>query len=278
MSEKVDYKGDEYVKFRPNYPKELYSIIYEFYEEKTNEYEKAIDIGTGTGQVASELAQKFKQVYGVDRLPDMINHAIQKENIQYSLSDAEDLSRFEDHSMDLITVGTAFHWFNFDMFYKETKRVLKPNSGVLAIWTYFFSIIKDNEELNNIIKKKFIEPLLPYSDPKIHHAMTLYREIDFPFKEVDRYICPKSEDLLNQSKKVFNHSLLEKEMTLDQYASYLKTASGYVTYKKEHPEIDEENDPVDSTINAIADHLGVTDKRSYVVHLQWPLVLVLCRD
>ncbi|CAO3607248.1 unnamed protein product [Cunninghamella blakesleeana] len=269
--EKVDYKGDDYVKFRPVYPEELYSIIYDFYQEKSNDYERAADIGTGTGQCASKLAEKFQKVYGVDRLPDMIKHAIQKDNIEYILSDAETLP-FEDHSLDVITSATAFHWFNHDLFFKEVKRVLKPN-GVLAVWTYFFPMIKDNEEIDKIFKKNYVQLLMPYTESHIHHAITLYRDVEFPFKNVDRYICPDSEDIKHQSKKKFSNPLLDKKMSLSQFGSYLKTASAYSNYIKENS-----NDPADDVVDEVAKHLGIADKDTYIIHLEWPLGLVLCRD
>ncbi len=49
----------------------------------------------------------------------------------------------------MITIATALHWFDFDSFYKEAKRVLKPN-GIIAAWTYALPII--SPEIDKIIK------------------------------------------------------------------------------------------------------------------------------
>ena len=47
---------------------------------------------------------------------------------------AEDLSFCSDGSVDLITVGTALHWFDKDKFYAEVKRILKPDTGKHTIY------------------------------------------------------------------------------------------------------------------------------------------------
>lgn len=36
-------------------------------------------------------------------------------------------------SIDLVTVAQAIHWFDFEAFYSEVKRVLKPQGVVAAI-------------------------------------------------------------------------------------------------------------------------------------------------
>lgn len=54
--------------------------------------------------------------------------------VKYILSTAES-STIDSLSIDLVTVGTALHWFDFDSFFKELKRVLKPD-GFFAAWGY----------------------------------------------------------------------------------------------------------------------------------------------
>ena len=37
-------------------------------------------------------------------------------------------------SIDFITVGTAFHWFDMEQFKKECQRILRPNGKVVLVW------------------------------------------------------------------------------------------------------------------------------------------------
>ena len=63
-----------------------------------------------------------------------MDQAFKSENIEYRLESAEQ-STIEDKCIDLITVAQAIHWFDFNVFYKQVHRVLKPD-GVLAAWAY----------------------------------------------------------------------------------------------------------------------------------------------
>lgn len=76
------------------------------------------------------------RIIGIDVSANQIAHAIPKDNIEYRCNKAEDLTFLPSDSVDLITIATAFHWLDIPAFFTEVQRVLKPNRGVLAIWTY----------------------------------------------------------------------------------------------------------------------------------------------
>jgi ubiquinone/menaquinone biosynthesis C-methylase UbiE len=46
---------------------------------------------------------------------------------------AEDTT-LQNSSIDFITVGTAFHWFDMEQFKKECQRILRPNGKVILVW------------------------------------------------------------------------------------------------------------------------------------------------
>ena len=62
------------------------------------------------------------------------------------------MSRSSASSVDLVTVAVAIHWFNFDEFYREVKRVLKPD-GILAAWTY--SLTEISPEIDPLISQYY---------------------------------------------------------------------------------------------------------------------------
>lgn len=278
MSDKVNYEGNNYSKFRPTYSDRLYSLIYQFHK---GSFDQALDMGTGTGQSAIELSNRFKQVYGVDRLLEMVNNAIQKDNVIYSVGSAEFLD-FPDHSMDLVTVATAFHWFDHAKFFDQVQRVLKPD-GTLAVWGYYFPMIKNNAKANDILSQitRMDGALQRYSDPNVKYVLNMYRDFTFPFKTVDYYISPSSQDTTGISKPC-GGSLMEKSMSLVDFEKYIQTASAYVNYKR-----DRENgggaaadkvDIVEDCIEKIAQAMHSEDKEKTIIDLEWPLVLVLCRN
>jgi SAM-dependent methyltransferase len=267
---KINYKGNNYSKFRPSYSDKIFSIIYDFHQTG---FDLAIDDGTGTGQAASVLADKFKQVVGIDYLPEMVESAIKRDNITYKVGKAEDLSAFKDNSVDMITSATAFHWFDHEAFFKEAKRVLKP-SGTLAVFTYFYGLVKDNDEANAIVSATNKNLHENYVDEKIKHVENLYRDIQFPFDEQHWYITPKKLDTTNISQPV-DGSLLEATMTVQKYSDYIKTSSGYTNFSKTLKESD--IDPFDTAIEDVMKVLNLTDKEQ-TLQVEWPFVLVLCRN
>src|SRR3954463_16650076 len=86
-----------------------------------------------------------------------------------------------DKNFDLITVAQAIHWFDFEAFYKEVKRVIKPN-GILTVIGYgLFSIDKDTDA---VINRFYREVTGPYWDKERRFVDEHYQTIPFPFKEI----------------------------------------------------------------------------------------------
>ena len=123
-------QSNYYALYRPTYPDELYKYI----EDLVEGHELAWDVATGNGQAAVHLAGIFMKVYASDLSQNQLNHAVPHEKITYVCEPAEH-SSLEAASVDLITVATALHWFDLNLFYQEVERVLKPG-GILYAWSY----------------------------------------------------------------------------------------------------------------------------------------------
>ena len=89
-------------------------------------------------------------------------------------------------SADLVTVAVAIHWFNFDEFYREVKRVLKPD-GILAAWTY--SLPEISPEIDPLIRQYYYEVLDGYWPERIHYLEEGYKTLPFPFEEIIPRLC-----------------------------------------------------------------------------------------
>jgi len=196
-----------YAKYRPTYPPALYSFLISLVEQK----QVAWDCGTGNGQVAIILSNFFEKVCATDISEQQIKNAAQKENIFYSISRAENTS-FADSSFDLITVAQAIHWFDFDLFYKEVKRIIKPN-GVLAVIGY--GLIRIDGDTNQIIDHFYQHIIGPFWDKERRYIDENYQTIPFPFEEI--------------SAPVFSNSF---DWTLEELLGYLETWSAVQHYMK----------------------------------------------
>lgn len=209
MKDNFSTQAEIYAKFRPGYPRELFTFIASLVKDKHAVW----DCATGNGQAATELAKHFELVYATDISDKQLENAVQKPNITYIKAPAEKTS-FEDHQFDLITVAQAIHWFDFDAFYREVRRTLKPG-GVLAVIGY--GLLEGDEDVKNSIDYFYRDVTGPYWDKERRYLDERYQTIPFPFNEIT---TPKFISKYN--------------WTLEQLTGYLNTWSAVQHYIKQH--------------------------------------------
>ena len=100
-----------------------------------------MDCATGNGQAALSLTEYYTEVIATDASRSQIDAAVRHPRITYRAATAEQ-SGIADDSVDLLTVGQAFHWFDEERFFIEAQRILRPD-GVLAIWCYELCSVSD---------------------------------------------------------------------------------------------------------------------------------------
>ena len=200
MKDLFSIQSAEYAKYRPTYPNELFNYLRQISSEK----DFAWDCGTGNGQAALELAKVFKNVIATDLSQNQIANAQKAQNIEYRIGSAED-SGLATHSINLITVAQAIHWFKHEAFFAVVKRILRPG-GVLAFWCYQLA------EVDKIIDKSVFtlyEGVLgPYWEKERKHVDDGYKNVVVPFEEI---ITPSF--------------CIRTSWSLEQYIGYLSTWS-----------------------------------------------------
>lgn len=178
MKDNFSQQSAQYAQFRPVYPAALYDFLLPLAPGRR----RAWDCATGNGQVAAVLADHFEQVDATDISAKQLEHALQRPNIRYAVGAAEKTD-FPDAAFDLITVAQAAHWFDFDRFYPEAQRVLKPG-GILALWGYGL-LRTESEAVNERLDHFYREVTGPYWDAERRHVDAEYRSIPFPFTEIE---------------------------------------------------------------------------------------------
>lgn len=163
-----------YAKYRPSYPKALIDYVIGYVENK----QVAWDCATGNGQAALPLAEHFAKVVATDISEKQLALAEARENIQYIRSEAEH-TLFAENTFNLITVAQAYHWFNFDEFEKEVRRVSK-NGGVIAIWCYDY-LMTGNKKIDEIIQTFYGDTLGNYWDKERKYVEAHYETVPFNF-------------------------------------------------------------------------------------------------
>lgn len=199
-------QSGQYAQYRPSYPAEIYTYLASLAPGRS----LAWDCGTGNGQAALGLADHFAQVHATDASAEQIKLAQPHERVNYRVEPAEHVS-LRDSSADLVTVAVAIHWFNFDEFYREVKRVLRPE-GILAAWTY--SLTEVSPEIDALVDHYYHETLQGYWPERIRYLEEEYTTLPFPFDEIQ---SPSFR--------------MESRWTLDQFAGFLDSWSATQRYR-----------------------------------------------
>ena len=244
MKDNFSQRASIYAQYRPHYPSALFEYIISFVKEK----ELAWDCGTGNGQSARALCNYFKKVFATDISQKQIDNAYKAPNIFYATEPAEQTS-LANKTVHLITVAQAIHWFNFEKFYAEVKRVAKPGA-VIAVWTY--SLLHISDDIDKIISNFHFKTLENYWDPERKYVNDGYTSIPFPFTEIETPTF-----------------IIEVNWSLKELSGYVNTWSALQKYIHAHS-----FNPVNELINKIQPHWGNKVKRNIVfpVHLRLGII------
>lgn len=125
--------ASEYRLFRAGFPSEFFRILAD--RGFAQSYERALDLGTGTGTIARGLAQLGLQVDGIDPSSALLAEASELDReagvkIAYRVGKAERLPD-TDSSFDLVTAGQCWHWFDRPLAAREAFRVLKCGGRIV---------------------------------------------------------------------------------------------------------------------------------------------------
>lgn len=128
-------KAEAYSKGRPGYPKEAIDTIIGL---APNEAIFA-DVGAGTGKFTVKLAECGYSLFSIEPNADMRKQlAITLtpfSNVKIIDGTAE-ATTLPDHSIDVLTIAHALHWFNLEAFRAECHRIVKPGGLVVAIYNH----------------------------------------------------------------------------------------------------------------------------------------------
>jgi ubiquinone/menaquinone biosynthesis C-methylase UbiE len=195
-----------YAAYRPGYPPELFDFVVSLTPGRA----LAWDCATGNGQAALSLAEVFEKVIATDASRQQLDEALPHPRVEYRVAPAED-SGLADGSVDLLTVAQALHWFDFDRFYREARRVLAPG-GAIAAWSY--NLLRGTSEVSALIDRLAGEITGAYWPPERRWVDEEYRTIPFAFPEVQA--------------PVFHH---RETWNLPRLVAYLRTWSSVVRYQ-----------------------------------------------
>lgn len=177
MKDLFSAQSQLYQQARPSYPLVVVQELLKYVPA----HDFAWDCGAGSGQFTQLLVPYFEQIVATDLSANQLQHAPYFENVSYQVQAAEETT-FPAQCFDLISVSQAIHWFDFDVFYEQVKRTLKPD-GVFAVLGYGL-IHVEHPILNEEIQQLYQITLNGYWDTERHYIDEHYQTIPFPFKEI----------------------------------------------------------------------------------------------
>jgi SAM-dependent methyltransferase len=123
------------VQHRPGYPPELIELLAA--ECGLTVDSLVADVGSGTGLLAQPLLAHGCRVFGVEPNREMrlAGEQLLADFARFtSVDGTAEATTLLAQSVDLITAGQAFHWFDRARAHSEFARILRPSGWVVLVW------------------------------------------------------------------------------------------------------------------------------------------------
>lgn len=133
--ERFSSRVEEYVRYRPGYPPQILDLLEA--ECGFDAAARVADIGSGTGKLAEPFLNNGNQVFGIEPNQPMREAAerlLAGSPNFISIDGTAEATTLPARSVDFITAGQAFHWFDWERAREEFARILKPGGWVVLVW------------------------------------------------------------------------------------------------------------------------------------------------
>ncbi|HEX2664491.1 MAG TPA: class I SAM-dependent methyltransferase [Candidatus Acidoferrum sp.] len=125
----------DYIRYRPGYPSEVLPLLGTECGLKPGHV--VADIGSGTGFLSELFLKNGNRVYGIEP-----NDAMREAGEEYlasfdnfsSIVGSAEATTLEAGSVDFVSAGQAFHWFEPNATRTEFRRILKANGWMVVLW------------------------------------------------------------------------------------------------------------------------------------------------
>lgn len=229
-----------YAQARPDYP----AALFDWLARQAPWHDLALDVGCGNGQCAYALTRHFEAVHATDPSATQIAAARPHPRLRYRVEPAERIAE-RDHSIALLSVAQALHWFDFAAFFAEARRVLQRD-GVFAAIGY--GLLRIDPAIDALIDRFERVTVGPFWPPERRHIDDGYASIPFPF---ERIAAPTF--------------IMEKQWTLAELLAYLETWSAVQRCRHSTG-----TDPLSVLAPALAAHWG---DPAQARRIEWPMLV-----
>jgi SAM-dependent methyltransferase len=184
---------DDYIRYRPGYPPELMTWLRGTIG--VSPAWRVADIGSGTGFLSQHFLGAGCTVFGVEPNAAMraaAERAFADNPCFVSVAGSAEATTLPDASIDLVSAGQAFHWFEPVATRGEWRRILKPDGWALVV---FNSRLIDATPFMRAYDQYLIDHAVDYTgvdhrrglEEKLRAVLGEYREGRFRFTLRHRY-------------------------------------------------------------------------------------------
>jgi SAM-dependent methyltransferase len=134
-TQRFSSRAADYACYRPSYPPAVTELLAR--ECGLTSESKVADIGSGTGLFTALLLDFGCEVFGVEPNLEMRltgENYLGRFSRFHSVEGRAEATSLPDRSVDLVTAGQAFHWFDPEQSHAEFCRILKSPGWVALIW------------------------------------------------------------------------------------------------------------------------------------------------
>jgi ubiquinone/menaquinone biosynthesis C-methylase UbiE len=131
--------AEAYERGRPEYPDAAIEYVVELMRPGAT----VLDLAAGTGKLTRPLVAAGLRVVAVEPVAEM------RAALPGALDGTAEAIPLGDGSVDAVTVGQAFHWFDGDAALAEIARVLRPGGLLALVWNKRV----DTDPLNQAIEE-----------------------------------------------------------------------------------------------------------------------------
>jgi SAM-dependent methyltransferase len=124
-----------YIKYRPSYPPAIIDCLHEACGLTAESV--IADVGSGTGLLTELFLKHGNRVYAVEPNDEMrlaAERLLSGYSNLMSVNGRAEATMLADQSVDFVTAGQAFHWFEPGPTRVEFGRILRPGGWVVLVW------------------------------------------------------------------------------------------------------------------------------------------------